>query len=260
MERLSPRPPFILFDIEDFRYNWVSELRSVPVDFPVFGEWINLLRIEDREKIEYLYRFFKSVVYCINYQVDPVFYLSIGRAVVEILNEYNRLGVSEPSEISAWKEWMTFGFEKAIELKGMDDTASDSLWKEIDLEYLENLIQFGTDTRQKVESVLDHRLKLANYTLGKNPDFPSSWYDYYIELVGNGYFSDRKDLQEKYATIFKVYYNFYQSEKSEYEKKESIMKELSSEIRMADRLSFLEFILELKDFQSDYSERFLAIE
>ncbi|HPH11899.1 MAG TPA: O-antigen ligase, partial [Thermotogota bacterium] len=165
MEQLSPRPPFLLFDFPPFRYTSVSAMRGVPEDYPELGRWIFSLKQPDREQIEYLYRYFRSLCLSLNSVIDASIYVNISRAAGEILSLYEKWNTIEPEEKNRWLNWMIYGYQKALRLDGARQYTEDLEWDHLDLEYLDALIRHHEDSEEVIFPILDHRLKLATVTL-----------------------------------------------------------------------------------------------
>ncbi len=257
MERLTPKPPFTLFDFPDFQYTGVSKLREIPPTFPTIGKWVYSLKGEDRETIEYAYRYFKSLCSSLNAPMDPIIYLQIGRVSDDILLTYERLGIEEQSEKAVWFGWLKFGYSKAINLKGMDETDPGSLWDQIDLDYLVALKHYGLDTEENVRPILEHRLKIAQYTLKHVWKFPTKWYNFFKEQLHKEYFTKYPIYRERLTEIFKTYASYYEENKGQFDDIKKNVENLDSRIAIEQRIRTFRLLEEMKYFIADFEKIYL---
>jgi O-antigen ligase len=257
MEKVTPRPPFLLFDFPDYKYNAVSRFRSVPEKFPVIGDWVYSLKLADREKMEYLYRYFRSLILSLNSSIDAAIYLNIGKSVNEILEEYERLQIENQLETVIWKDWLKFGYAKAIRLRGLDEFNTNALWDQIDLEYLEILVKLNEDKNENVLPILSHRLKIAQNSLSINWKFPMKWYNYFTKLYDTQYFTKYPIYKERMVEIFQTYASYYESHGAHFDQIERDVENPDSEVPIDRRLLYYQFLTDIDTFLTDFGKRSL---
>ena len=252
MEQLSPRPPFLLFDFSPFRYTEVSAIRGVPEEFPGLGRWVFGLKPLEREQIEYLYRYFRSLCLSLNSVIDASIYINISRASDEILLLYEKWKIDEPGEKTLWLNWMIYGYQKALRLDGARQYTEDLEWDHLDLEFLDALIRHQADTEEHIQPILDYRLKLAKLTLQKDWKFPKKWYNYFIEKLNDGYFTDRLLFQEKFVEIFEAYRLHYREEEVYFAELENKAQETETAIGIIDRYTLYQNLTDIEWFLDDF--------
>jgi len=256
MEQLSPRPPFLLFDFPTLLYTKVSAIRSVPKEFPELGRWVFSLKPLDRERIEYLYRYFRSLCLSLNSVIDASIYINIGRASDEILLLYEKWKIDEPAEKTLWLNWMIYGYQKALRLDGARQYTEDLEWDHLDLEFLDALIRHQADTEEHIQPILDHRLKLAKFTLQKDWKFPKKWYNFFIEKLSDGYFTDHPLFQEKFVEIFEAYRLYYRDEEAYFAELENKAQETETAIGIINRYTLYQNLTDIEWFLDDFERRF----
>ena len=209
MGRINPPAPYLLFDFVPFQYTKLSELRKIPEEFPEIDSLAMSLKASERERVEYLYRYFQSLCLTLNSAIDSSVYINIGRAADEMLKLFGNLGIRVTQETGVWTEWMLFGYKKALQLDGARQYTPDFQFDHLDLEFLNVLIHHGIDTEENVLPILDFRLRLAQYTLQEYWRFPEKWYNFFLDYELNGKMTDHPLFRQRMFQLFDVYRSYY---------------------------------------------------
>ena len=256
MEELVPRPPFLLFDFPPFRYTGVSALREAPTEYPELGRWVFKLKVQERERIEYLYRYFRGLCLSINSMIDPAVYLNIGRSANEMLVLYEEWDVEEPEERALWLTWMLYGYEKAFRLNGARQYTEDLELDHLDLEYLDAVIRHGVDVEERVTEVLGFRRRLAQHTLKKDWRFPKKWYNYFVEKMDDGYFAGRPTYRDRFIEVFEEYARRYREMEGYFREMDNALQSKETKISAADRYELYRDMKDIERFLEDFERRF----
>nr|HPH12031.1 hypothetical protein [Thermotogota bacterium] len=104
--------------------------------------------------------------------------------------------------------------------------------------------------------ILDHRLKLATVTLERDWKFPKKWYNYFIEKLSNGYFTNRPKYREKFVEIFRVYRDQYRNKQAYFNDLMDNVQKPETVISVLERYALHQNLEDIAWFLEDFDRRF----
>ncbi len=251
-------------DLPVFQPSRLTEtIRAIPHEIPENPVQIGNLDAGSRAEIDSIYLGFQARIMALQAPMDPYGYLFIGRTAFDLIKRFDEMQILDQMDFEQkeiWWEWIKYGYERAVLLKGADDKGYQASWNQIDLEYLETLHSHNRLEREHLLQSLAHRQRLAQYTLSKNWVFPSRYYQFMVTMQNNPTFGEDPEIFEAFSDTFQAYQTFYiQNQDLLIQEREKAL-DLRSTTRLETREYSLFSLEMIEVFLQDFESRMMDLD